>query len=135
MEFKVMAGDRGRKAFAARLADELPEEARVSPPQPASPSRLVPGPRPVPAFPPAPPPVPVPATPAAPPSSPAAPHGQGKDQAPDDEQLCDVLSSAEFGQELTELLLSSVPSLTGDQVLQVRRIALESARKHGWVDM
>ena len=46
-----------------------------------------------------------------------------------------MLSSAEFGQELTELLLSNVPSLTGLQVLEVRRSVLESAKKHGWVDM
>jgi CspA family cold shock protein len=59
----------------------------------------------------------------------------GKDQAPDDEQMCDVLSPAEFGQELTELLLGNVPSLTGQQVLEVRQSLLESAKKHGWVDM
>jgi cold shock CspA family protein len=36
---------------------------------------------------------------------------------------------------LTELLLGNVSSLTGAQVLQARRIALESAKKYGWVDM
>jgi hypothetical protein len=54
---------------------------------------------------------------------------------PDDEQMCDVLSPVEFGQELTELLLSNVPSLTGRQVLEVRQSLLESAKKHGWVDL
>jgi hypothetical protein len=36
---------------------------------------------------------------------------------------------------MTELLLSNVPSLTGQQVLEVRQNVLDSARKHGWVDM
>ena len=122
IDFKVMAGDRGRKAFAARLTDDEPEKDLVSPPRAVPPPQPVPGPRPVPA----PPPVP--------PSRPA-PHAPDKDQGPDDEQLCDVLSPVEFGQELTELLLSNVPSLTGQQVLEVRQSVLESARKHGWVDM
>lgn len=38
----------------------------------------------------------------------------------DKDQTCDVLSQAEFGQELTELLLNKVPSLTGQQISQVR---------------
>jgi hypothetical protein len=45
-----------------------------------------------------------------------------------------VLSPAEFGQELTELLLRNARSLTGRQVLEVRLSVLECARKHGWVD-
>lgn len=49
--------------------------------------------------------------------------------------MCDVLSPTEFGQELTELLLSNVSSLTGQQILEVRQSVLESAKKHGWVDM
>jgi cold shock CspA family protein len=127
MEFKVMAGDRGRKAFAAHLIDDEPGSDLVPPPRP------VPGPRPGPAAP--------PVSSAGPAPSPASaqmtptPHAPGKDQTPDDEPMCDVLSSAEFGQELTELLLMNVPSLTGHQVLAVRQSVLESARKHGWVDM
>ena len=46
-----------------------------------------------------------------------------------------MLRPAEFEQELTEMLLSNVPSLTGQQVLEVRQTVLESAKKHGWVDM
>jgi CspA family cold shock protein len=141
VEFKIMAGDRGRKAFAARLADDEPEDDRVPPPQLVSPSRPAAGPRPVPA--PLPLPSPAPAPPA--PSSPAvqasaapAPRAQGKDQAdqaPDGEQMCDVLSPAELVQEITEVLLGGAPSLTGQQVLEVRQSLLESARKHGWVDV
>jgi len=133
IEFKIMAGDRGRKAFAAHLTDDEPEHEPVPPPRP------VPAPRPGLAFPPtgssAPAPVPAPAPAPAPASITPAPHAPGPDQVSDDEQLCDVLSPVEFGQELTELLLTDVPSLTGQQVLAVRQAVLESARKHGWVDM
>jgi CspA family cold shock protein len=46
-----------------------------------------------------------------------------------------VLSPTEFGLELTELLLSNAPTLTGQQILEVRQCVLECARKHGWVDV
>jgi cold shock protein len=51
-----------------------------------------------------------------------------------EEPMCDVLSPAEFGQEITELLLSAVPELTGHQVIGVRQNMLEFAKKHGWSD-
>ncbi len=60
------------------------------------------------------------------------------DDVPDEgleEQMCDVLSPAEFGQELTELLLNNIPTLTGQQVVAVRQNILELAGKHGWVDI
>lgn len=117
--FKVMAGDRGRKAFAAHLIDDGAEEGHASPP------RLIPSPRPVPTS------APVPAQASIAP----APQAPDMRQETDDEQMCDVLSPAEFGQELAELLLSNVPSLTGQQVLEVRKSMLECASKHGWVDI
>lgn len=52
----------------------------------------------------------------------------------DEDQMCDVLSQAEFGQELTELLLNAVPSLTGQQIFQVRRNVLAFASRKGWVE-
>lgn len=135
MEFKVMAGDRGRKAFAAHLIDDEPENDLVPPPRPVPPPQSVPEPRPGPASRPVSSSGPTPSPPSAQPSTVPAPHAPGKVQAPDDEQMCDVLSQSEFGQELTELLLSNVPSLTAQQVLEVRQSVRESARKHGWVDM
>jgi CspA family cold shock protein len=53
---------------------------------------------------------------------------------PDDDSLCDVLRAREFTTKVTELLLESAPSLTGDQILQVRRGLLRFARKHGWAE-
>lgn len=94
LEFQVMAGDRGRKAFAAHFA-----ENDKSAPLPAAP--------PLPeAF-----------------------------SAPEEEQMCDVLSHAEFGTELTELLLNTLPALTGPQILEVRQGMLEFAKTRGWVDV
>ncbi len=96
VEFQVMAGDRGRKAFAVRLADD--DSAATGPAGRPSP--------PAQAF-----------------------------SPPEEEQMCDVLSRAEFSQEITEILLHTVPALTGQQILEVRQGVLEFARKRGWVDV
>jgi CspA family cold shock protein len=135
VEFKIMSGDRGRKAFAAHYVDE---------PDPGDTS--VPAPRPVPVPPSVPAPRLAPAHPVAASGLTSAPQPTqalsasasdvpDQKQVADDEQMCDVLSPTEFGQELTELLLRSVPSLTGQQVLDVRQGILECASKHGWVDI
>jgi CspA family cold shock protein len=134
IEFKVMAGDRGRKAFAARSIpdDSDLDDDSVTSPRPAS---KLDGP----------------ATPhaasqavAVAPSAgaPHTPSAQARNEsvpggghAPDDEPMCDVLSREEFSQEIAELLLANAPTLTGQQILQVRESMLESARKHGWIDI
>lgn len=117
VEFKVMAGDRGRKAFAAHLVPDEPDPA-------ASPVR---DPEPV--------PEPAPASPLPSVQAPSAEAPRSPSHEQDDEQMCDMLSPTEFEQELTELLLSNVPSMTGQQVLKARDAVLECARKHGWVDI
>jgi cold shock CspA family protein len=122
VEFKIMAGDRGRKAFAARPGADDSADDDESPLR----SRPVPAARPVPA-------------PTLSPESGPPTHSYRitthDDDEQDDDQLCDVLSQAEFGQELTELLLSDVPALTGQQILDVRHSVLEYAKKHGWIDI
>jgi cold shock CspA family protein len=120
VEFKIMAGDRGRKAFAARPGADDTDNIDA-------PAQSRPVPAPVPAQ-------PVPATAPSPPPAHAYRITTHEDEQ-DDEQLCDVLSPTEFGQELTELLLSDVPSLTGQQILDVRQSVLGYAKKHGWVDI
>lgn len=98
VEFQVMAGDRGRKAYAAHRLYDGPAAAREPAPAPA-------------------------------PSEPA------RTVAPTVEDgMCDVLSQAEFGHEITELLLENVPSLSGGQIVQVRNSMTDFARKRGWVD-
>jgi len=90
LEFEVMSGDRGRKAFAARLAQRQVAAVRLA--------------------------------------------RSAADQETEDDQLCDALSRAEYGAELTELLLKTIPALTGAQILEVRQGLLESAMAHGWID-
>jgi CspA family cold shock protein len=93
LEFQVMAGDRGRKAFAARFAEE---RSAPLPPPVMSPQ----------AF-----------------------------SITEEEQMCDVLSQTEFGAELTELLLRTIPTLTGAQILELRQGMLDFGKTRGWVDV
>ncbi|WOX07937.1 cold shock domain-containing protein [Streptomyces sp. N50] len=51
-----------------------------------------------------------------------------------DEPMCDVLRADEFTTEVTEVLLHATPSLTGAQIMQIRRELTQYARKHGWVE-
>jgi len=88
LEFKIMEGDRGRKAFAVRLAGE-PQATASQPDLPA-----------------------------------AEPY----------DGLCDVLSQEELHREVTELLLEVAPTMTGGQLLEVRRVLTDLAKRHGWID-
>jgi cold shock protein len=94
LEFQVMAGDRGRKAFGARFTSAT---------EPAPP---LPSPR----------------------------LSAGALATLEEEQMCDVLSQAEFGTEITELLLRTIPALTGSQILEVRQGMFEFAKTRGWID-
>jgi cold shock protein len=98
LEFQVMSGDRGRKAYAACFTEEAP--------------------------------TPKPSAPAAPLTTPAT----QQTSLSEEEQMCDVLSQAEFRTELTELLLRTIPALNGPQIIEVRQGLLEFAKNHGWVD-
>jgi CspA family cold shock protein len=92
LEFQVMAGDRGRKAFAVRFAADKPSaQGNMALPSQAA-SML------------------------------------------DEDQMCDVLSQSEFAGELTEILLNTIPALTGPQILEVRQGMLAFAKKQGWID-
>ncbi|AVT41402.1 cold-shock protein [Plantactinospora sp. BB1] len=55
-------------------------------------------------------------------------------RAAGDDELCDVLSGAEFSGEITELLIEKVPSLTGTQIGAIRQHLVGLARSHGWVE-
>jgi CspA family cold shock protein len=120
LEFQVMAGDRGRKAYAAHFAEygsAAQNAAGVDPVAPARPVAV---------------PVTQPVTQEKHPVTVASPVRVSADV--DDEQTCDVLSQAEFGAELTELLLDTIPALTGPQVKEVRTQVAEFAKQHGWID-
>jgi cold shock protein len=135
IEFKVMAGDRGRKAFAARSIpdDSDLDDDSVTSPRPASKLEGMATPQPAASQ-------DVAVAPLA--GAPHTPGAQARNEgvpgsghAPDDEPMCDVLSREEFSQEIAELLLANAPTLTGQQILQVRESMLECARKHGWIDI
>ncbi|MER5441848.1 cold shock domain-containing protein [Streptomyces sp. NPDC002790] len=51
-----------------------------------------------------------------------------------DDSLCDVLTGAEYTSEITELLLQAGPSLTADQILQLRRELAKFSESHGWIE-
>jgi cold shock protein len=144
VRFQIMAGDRGRKAFAVQLVADDPNPDDKSAQSATAPPRAVPAPSaqvspaPSAAASPAPPPTPASPVPSAPaPSAAVKPAPALAAQVlpvPDEEQMCDVLSPPEFRQELTELLLNTVPELTGQQILQARQGMLEFAKEHGWID-
>jgi cold shock protein len=104
LEFQIMAGDRGRKAFAVRFPEaKIP--TFISSAQPSATGTV-----------------------------PTTGAGTGTGTGTEDDQMCDVLSQIEFGAQLTELLLTRVPELTGKQIMGVRTGVMEFAKKHNWVD-
>lgn len=107
LEFQVMSGDRGRKAYAACFTEErpMPKPSALAAPTILATQHT---------------PLTVSATQQAPLS--------------EEEQMCDVLSQAEFRTELTEMLLKTIPALNGPQISEVRQGLLEFAKNHGWVD-
>jgi cold shock CspA family protein len=108
LEFQVMAGDRGRKAFGARFTG-VKEPALV--PSPAlSTGTLSTG------------------------TLSTGTLSTGRLSTLEEDQMCDVLSQAEFGTEITELLLRTIPALTGAQILEVRQGMFEFAKTRGWID-
>jgi cold shock protein len=125
VEFEVMNGDRGRKAFAAHLIQEttngngqaLPPQPGLAIPAQAAEEMAIPRPEDMTGL-----------------AVDAAPAQGDPADILDEEQLCDVLSPEEFTHALTELLLASAPELTGLQILNVRQSLLGFAQQHGWSD-
>ncbi|MFJ3310005.1 cold-shock protein [Streptomyces sp. NPDC086549] len=58
----------------------------------------------------------------------------GHRHADGDDSLCDVLTADEYLHEVTEILLTAAPSLTGEQILAVRRRLLQFGKDHGWTE-
>ncbi|MFE5604719.1 cold shock domain-containing protein, partial [Streptomyces coelicoflavus] len=48
--------------------------------------------------------------------------------------MCDVLSSDEYRRDVTELLLTSSPQLTAEQILTIRGALVKFSEGHGWVE-
>ncbi|MGV9315416.1 cold-shock protein [Streptomyces sp. NPDC003691] len=51
-----------------------------------------------------------------------------------EDPLCDVFTPEEFKAEITELLLRSAPTLTAEQILQIRQGLLQFGKNHGWTE-
>jgi CspA family cold shock protein len=68
------------------------------------------------------------------PLSPPPALSAGASSTVEEEQMCDVLSQSEFGTEITELLLRTIPALTGAQILELRQGMFEFAKTRGWID-
>ena len=106
--FRVLEGDRGLKAYDVRILEDQ------DPPGPAPTS--------------------------APALAPAlaralAGNGQSAERRPAaDNELPGVLAEREFLPQLTELLLTAAPELTGGVIVELRGRLLEFARKNGWVE-
>ncbi|RJQ81926.1 cold-shock protein [Amycolatopsis panacis] len=64
---------------------------------------------------------------------PAAPVGSFTGSHEQDE-LCDLLSTSQLTTELTERLLLAVPTLTGEQIVAVRKAVVGVAQVHRWID-
>jgi cold shock CspA family protein len=106
VEFEAEQGDRGLKVASVRILE--------APPMPAVPTFARPEQRPE--------------------------HGPEHAEEPrprtssGEDDMCDVLAPQEFITEVTEALLHYVPSLTGEQITQVRVRMMQHARSHGWVE-
>ena len=60
--------------------------------------------------------------------------GEIRGRTRDDDELCDVLSVAEYAQQITDVLIDAVPAITGAQIMRVRQQLVAFAQQRGWVD-
>lgn len=51
-----------------------------------------------------------------------------------DGDLCEVVTSAEFGREITDVLIAAVPTMTAAQIVQVRQRLSAYAQARGWLE-
>lgn len=54
-------------------------------------------------------------------------------RADGEDEFVDVLPAADFQRDLTEILLTLDPALSGPQIVQVREQVVRQARTYGWV--
>lgn len=56
------------------------------------------------------------------------------DRTSDEEGTCEILSTGDFRQELTEAFIQAVPELTGAQIVRLRERVIALAASHEWVE-
>lgn len=106
VEFRVIEGDRGLKAYDVRIIDDQ-QLAQAASAQAAG-------------------------GPAGSGSHPAEP--APRERASAEDELFEVFPEAEFVRQITELLLTATPQLTGAAIVELRGHLLQFARKNGWVE-
>lgn len=67
-------------------------------------------------------------------ATPTKVQGGSQGSAPDSDEYFDVFSADEFRHAVTEILLETAPSITAQQIQQVRAAFETLARKHGWLE-
>jgi hypothetical protein len=73
--------------------------------------------------------------PAAAPRNDVAPAGQAPIQtALENDDLIEVFTEREFIRQMTDLLLTTAPQLTGGVIIELRASLLQFARKNGWIE-
>jgi CspA family cold shock protein len=105
--FRILDGERGKKAYDVRILED---------PEPV--------PRP-------------PATTGRPVAMGNGSHKDGQQavtRTPVDEELFEVFAEQEFIHQITELILTAAPQVTGAAILELRGSLLQFARKNGWVE-
>jgi cold shock protein len=55
-------------------------------------------------------------------------------RAPDEDPTCEILSTADFRQELTEAFIQAAPELTGAQIVSLRERIIKLAATHEWIE-
>lgn len=108
VEFRVLEGDRGLKAYDVQIIDEDQQPVYSASAQAAGDPMAANG------------------------SYPAEAALRGRTAAED--ELCEVFPEAEFVQQITDLLLAAAPQLTGATIVELRGHLLQFARKNGWVE-
>ncbi|MDN3357934.1 cold shock domain-containing protein [Actinomadura sp. DC4] len=68
------------------------------------------------------------------PSGPPRPAPARVERGPDEEATCEILSTADFRQELTEAFIQAVPELTGAQIVRLRERVIALAASHEWIE-
>ncbi|MCX4547550.1 cold shock domain-containing protein [Streptomyces sp. NBC_01387] len=116
VEFSVLDGGRGPKAYGVHVVDTAPPGTGTAVADRSGdstgPADAAPG-------------GPVPTAG----DQPSAVRGEGIADG-----LCEVFSKGEFTRHVTELLLANGPDLTGKQVLALRAALVDFASQRGWVD-
>lgn len=65
---------------------------------------------------------------------PTSPFQQSVRSGDSEDTMCDVLTVAEYTREVTELLLTAGPGLTGAQIVDVRARLVQLAKNRGWAE-